>query len=104
VRASSRIWCPGKAALIPGEWNGSLKRERAGWVGGGRESKVSARSAPDPSHGTKMLGKTPLTKKAHKKSLTSKSKVSWQAQTAKLTGERWRSTDGPGLAFIEEGG
>jgi hypothetical protein len=30
---------------------------------------------PDLSHGTKMLGKTLLTKKAHEKSLTSKSKV-----------------------------
>jgi hypothetical protein len=47
-----------------------LERERAGW-----ESKVSAGSAPDPSHSTKLLGKTPLTKKAHEKSLTSKSKV-----------------------------
>jgi hypothetical protein len=52
-----------------------------------------------------MLGKMPLTKKVHKKSLTSKSKVSWQAQTARLAGERWHSTDsGPGMAFIEEGG
>jgi hypothetical protein len=52
-----------------------VERERAVWGGGGRESKVSAGSAPDPSHGTKMLGKMPLTKKAHKKSLTSRSKV-----------------------------
>jgi hypothetical protein len=44
-------------------------------MGGGQESKVSARSAPDPSHGTKMLGKMLLTKSVHKKSLTSKSKV-----------------------------
>jgi hypothetical protein len=46
-----------------------------GLGGGGRESKVSAGSAPDLSHGTKMLGKMPLTKKAHEKCLTSKSKV-----------------------------
>jgi hypothetical protein len=51
------------------------ERERAGWGGVGWESKVSAGSAPDPSHSTKMLGKMPLTKKAHEKSLTSKSKV-----------------------------
>jgi hypothetical protein len=50
-------------------------RESAGWGGGSRESKVSAGSTPDPSHSTKMLGKTPLTKKGHEKSLTSKSKV-----------------------------
>jgi hypothetical protein len=31
--------------------------------------------APDPSHGTKMLGKMLLAKKAHEKSLTSKNKV-----------------------------
>jgi hypothetical protein len=43
-------------------------------MGGDQESKISARSAPNPSLGTKMLGKTPLTKKAHKKSLTTKSK------------------------------
>jgi hypothetical protein len=35
-----------------------------------------------------MLGKTPLTKKAHKKSLTCKSKVKWQAQTARLAREK----------------
>jgi hypothetical protein len=51
------------------------ERNRAGWEGGGQETKVSAGSAPDLSHSTKMLGKTPLTKKAHKKSLVSKSKV-----------------------------
>jgi hypothetical protein len=51
------------------------ERERVGWGEGGQESKVSAGSAPDLSHGTKILGKPPLTKKAHKKSLTSKSKV-----------------------------
>jgi hypothetical protein len=30
---------------------------------------------PNPSHSTKILGKMPLTKKAHEKSLMSKSKV-----------------------------
>jgi hypothetical protein len=29
------------------------ERVRAGWGGGGRESKVSAGSSPNPSHGTK---------------------------------------------------
>jgi hypothetical protein len=42
---------------------------------GCQESKVSARSAPDLSHGTRMLGKMPFTKKAHEKNLMSKSKV-----------------------------
>jgi hypothetical protein len=64
----SRIGGSGKAAQIPEEGNGS-------WGGEGGESKVSAGSTPGPSHGTKMLGKMPLTKKAHEKSLTSKSKV-----------------------------
>jgi hypothetical protein len=75
----SRIGGSSKAAQIPEEEKGSLERqrerEREGWMGGGRESKVSAGSAPNPSHVTKMLGKTWLTKKAHKKSLTFKSKV-----------------------------
>jgi hypothetical protein len=43
--------------------------------GGVQESKVSAGSTPDPSHGTKILGKMPLAKKAHEKSLMSNSKV-----------------------------
>jgi hypothetical protein len=40
----SRIGGSSKAAQIPEEGNGSLKREgeRAGWDGGGQESKVSA--------------------------------------------------------------
>jgi hypothetical protein len=77
VRASSRIRCPGKAAQIPEEGNRNLERERERERGldGGRESKVSTRSAPDPSHSTKMLGKMPLIKKAHKKTLTSETKV-----------------------------
>jgi hypothetical protein len=44
-------------------------------MGGGQESKVSAESAPDPRHGTRMLRKMLLAKKAHEKSVTSKSKV-----------------------------
>jgi hypothetical protein len=52
-----------------------VERERAGWGGRGRESKVSAGNTPDPSHSTKMLGEAPLTEKAHEKSLMSKSKV-----------------------------
>jgi hypothetical protein len=52
-----------------------------------------------------LLGKVLLTKKAHQKSLTSKSKVYCQAQTARLAGERWHNTDsGIGVAFIEDGG
>jgi hypothetical protein len=47
------------------------ERERAGWGGGGRESKVSARSAPWSKSRHQMLGKTPLTKKAQEKSFTS---------------------------------
>jgi hypothetical protein len=79
---ASRFGGPHKAAQIPEEGNGSLEREKArererGWdeQAGSRESKVNAGSAPDPSHSTKMLGKMPLAKKAHEKSLTSKSKV-----------------------------
>jgi hypothetical protein len=76
--AFSRIRGPGKAAQIPEEGNGSLKRERARELDGvgkaGRARSVPGEN-PDLSHGTKMLGKTLLTKKAHKKSLTSKSKV-----------------------------
>jgi hypothetical protein len=67
-----------KAAQILEEGNGSLERqrerERAGWEGAGRGRSV-LEVHPNPSHSTKMLGKMPLTKKAHKKSLTSKSKV-----------------------------
>jgi hypothetical protein len=66
--AFSRIGGSGKAAQIADEGSGS-------WGGGGWESKASAGSTPDPSHATKMLGKMPLTKKAHEKSLMSKSKV-----------------------------
>jgi hypothetical protein len=43
--------------------------------GVGQERKVSAGNTPNPSHSTKMLGKMPLTKKAHKKSIMSKSKI-----------------------------
>jgi hypothetical protein len=52
-----------------------VERESTEWGGVGWESKVSAQSTPNPSHGTKMLGKMLLTKKAHEKSLMSKSKV-----------------------------
>jgi hypothetical protein len=67
----SRIWCSDKATQI---LELRVRESGMGW-GRGQESKVSARSTPNPSHGTKMLGKTPLTKKTHEKSLTSKSKV-----------------------------
>jgi hypothetical protein len=49
------------------------ERERDGVGEAGRARSVPG-VHPDPSHGTKMLGKMPLTKKAHEKSLTSKSK------------------------------
>jgi hypothetical protein len=48
------------------EWDGVGEAGRARSVPGVH---------PDPSHGTKMLGRMLLTKKAHKKNLTSKSKV-----------------------------
>jgi hypothetical protein len=76
--ALSSIRGLGKAAQIPEEGNGSLKREREREQDGVGEAG-RARSVPgvhtDPSHCTKMLGKMPLTKKAREKSLTSKSKV-----------------------------
>jgi hypothetical protein len=76
----SRIGGPGKAAQILEEGDGSLKRERErereqdGVREAGRARSVLG-AHPNPNHGTKMLGKMPLTKKAHKKSLTFKSKV-----------------------------
>jgi hypothetical protein len=78
--AFSRIRGSSKAAQIPEEGNRSLerergeRRERAGWEGAWRAMSVPE-VHPNPSHGTKMLGKMLLTKKAHEKSLTSKSKV-----------------------------
>jgi hypothetical protein len=75
VRASSRIGSFSKAAQIPEEGNGSLERESEQNGEGGWECKVCAGSLPNPSHGTKILGKMLLIKKAHEKSLTSKSKV-----------------------------
>jgi hypothetical protein len=42
----------------------SRERERMGWGGGGRESKVSAGSAPQSESLHQMLGKTPLMKKS----------------------------------------
>jgi hypothetical protein len=43
------------------------ERGREGWGGGGRESKVSAGSAPQSESWHQMLGKMPFTKKAHEK-------------------------------------
>jgi hypothetical protein len=75
----SRIRGSGKAAQIPVDGNGS-------WGGGGRESNVSAGSAPDPSHSTKMLGKMPLTKKSSQE----KSHVQEQSLMAAQTlGQAW---------------
>jgi hypothetical protein len=42
---------------------------------GARRARSATEVHPDPSHSTKMLGKTPLTKKAQEKSFTSKSKI-----------------------------
>jgi hypothetical protein len=53
------------------------ERKRVGW-GGGRgagRARSMPEVHPDSSHGTKMLGKAPITKKAHEKSLMSNSKV-----------------------------
>jgi hypothetical protein len=52
-----------------------VEREREEWGWGGRESKVSARSAPQSESWHQMLGKSPLTKKAHEKISHLKSKV-----------------------------
>jgi hypothetical protein len=52
------------------EGSGSLtfrERERERRQDEGSRSKVSARSAPNPSHSTKMLGKMPLAKKLMRK-------------------------------------
>jgi hypothetical protein len=76
--ALSRIGGPGRAAQIPEEGNGSLKRERErerNGVGEAGRARSVPGAHPDSSHSTKILGKTMLTKKAHKKSFTSKSKV-----------------------------
>jgi hypothetical protein len=51
------------------------EREKMRWGGGSPESKVSAGNAPRSKSWHQMLGKPPLTKKAHEKSLTSKSRV-----------------------------
>jgi hypothetical protein len=50
------------------------ERKRVGWEGAGR-ARSMPEVHPDSSHGTKMLGKAPITKKAHEKSLMSNSKV-----------------------------
>jgi hypothetical protein len=63
-----RIRGPSKAAQIPDEENGSWG---GGMEGGGRESKVSARSATQSMSWHQMLGKMPLTKKAQEKSFKS---------------------------------
>jgi hypothetical protein len=52
---------------------GVERESRMGWGRPGEQSVPGAHL--DPSHGTKMLGKMLLTKKAHEKCLTSKSKV-----------------------------
>jgi hypothetical protein len=70
----SRIRGFGKALR---SWRKGMGVEREKWdgVGESRRGRSVPGSTPDPSHGTKMLGKMLLTKKAHEKSLTSKSKV-----------------------------
>jgi hypothetical protein len=47
------------------------EREKAGWGGEGQESKVSEGNSTQSESGHQMLGKRPLTKKGHEKSLTS---------------------------------
>jgi hypothetical protein len=105
VRASSRIGGPGKAAQIPEEGNGSLTfREREDGLVGVRESKVSARSTPNPSHGTKMLVKNAACKESSREKSHIQEQGLWQARAVRLAGERWHSTDsGLGMAFIEDG-
>jgi hypothetical protein len=72
----SRIGGSGKAALIPEEGNGNREREREqDEVGEAGRARSVLGVHPNQSHSTKMLGKMPLTKKAHEKSLTSKSKI-----------------------------
>jgi hypothetical protein len=51
------------------------EKERVGWVGEAETARSVPGVHPNLSHGTKMLGKTLLTKKAHERSPTSKSKV-----------------------------
>jgi hypothetical protein len=72
VRASSRLGGSSKTAQILEDGNGSL--EWGARMGGDRKSKVSTGSAPNPSHGTKILGKMLPAKKAHKKNFTSETK------------------------------
>jgi hypothetical protein len=74
----SRIGGPGKAAQILEEGNGTLRKEREreqDGVGDARRARSVLGAHPNPSQGTKMLGKMLLTKKAYEKSLTSKNKV-----------------------------
>jgi hypothetical protein len=73
--AFSRMGVPAKQLR---SWRKGMGVERKKeWDGVGEAGKASSVLGvhPDQSHSTKMLGKKPLTKKAHKKSLTSKSKV-----------------------------
>jgi hypothetical protein len=53
-----------------GEREREKEREKEG-VGEAGTARSVLGVHPNPSHGTKILGKMPLTKKAHKKSLTS---------------------------------
>jgi hypothetical protein len=78
VRVSSRIWGSGKAAQIQEEGNGSLKRERVGWGGGGQESKVSARSTPQSESRHQNVRKNTT----HKESSQEKSHVQEQGLMA----------------------
>jgi hypothetical protein len=61
--------------------------EREEWGGGGRESKISARSTIWSESQHQMLGKTLLTKKAYEKSLTS-------IEQSLMAGPNWQA--GPG--------
>jgi hypothetical protein len=51
-----------------------------------------------------MLGKMPLTKKAHEKSIH-RAKFNGRLNLPGFLGKRWHSSEsGPGVAFIEGGG
>jgi hypothetical protein len=59
---------------------------------------------PDPGFQHQMLGKTPLSKKAHKKSHVHRAKLNGRPKLPGWPGKRWRSPEpGQAVAFIEGG-
>jgi hypothetical protein len=106
VTASSRIGCPGKAAQIPEEGNGSLERERqrAGWGGErpGEQGQCQEHTQSKSWHQNVRKNST------HKESSQEKSHIQEQGLLAgsncQLARERWHSIDsGLGVTFIEVG-